>query len=65
MKAALDFYVLDCEIPCVLGIPFLGTVNPSVDWVNREVRVYTTKGHSPLTVVSGDSTAVCDIVSGK
>ena len=23
MKIALTFYVLDCNIPCVLGIPFL------------------------------------------
>ena len=22
MKIALTFYVLDCNIPCVLGIPF-------------------------------------------
>ena len=23
MKTALTFYVLDCNVPCVLGIPFL------------------------------------------
>ena len=23
MKTALTFYMLDCNVPCVLGIPFL------------------------------------------
>ena len=23
MKTALDFHVLECDVPCVLGIPFL------------------------------------------
>jgi len=37
MKTALTFHVLQCDIPCVLGIPFLQAVNPIIDWVNRSV----------------------------
>ena len=51
IKTALTFYVLDCNIPCVLGIPFLQTVNPTIDWVNHSVKVSIVFGESPLEVV--------------
>ena len=56
MKTALTFYVLDCNVPCVLGIPFLQTVNPTIDWVNRSVKVSTVLGESPLEVVQRGAT---------
>ena len=37
MKTALTFHVLQYDIPCVLGILFLYTVNPTIDWVNHKV----------------------------
>ena len=37
MKTALTFYILDCSVPCVLGLPFLQTVNPTIDWTNHTV----------------------------
>ena len=56
MKTALTFYVLDCNVPCVLGIPFLQTVNPTIDWVNHSVKVSTVLGESPLEVVQRGAT---------
>ena len=51
MKTALMFYVLDCNVPCVLGIPFLWMVNPTIDCVNHSVKISTVLGKSPLEVV--------------
>ena len=56
MKTALTFYVLDCNVPCVLGIPFLQMVNPTIDWVNHSVKVSTVLGESPLEVVQQGAT---------
>ena len=56
MKTALTFCVLDCNLPCVLGIPFLQMVNPNIDWVNRSVKASEVLGKSPLEVVQRGST---------
>ena len=37
MKTTLTFHVLQCDIPCVLGILFLWTMSPTIDWLNRKV----------------------------
>ena len=65
MKTALTFYVLDCNILCVLGLPFLQTVNPIIDWVKHHVQVSTVLGFYPLEVVSSGLPPQCDIVSAK
>ena len=65
MKTALTFYVLDCNIPCVLGLPFLQIVNPIINWVKRSVQVSTVLGFCPLEVVSSGLAPQCDIVSAK
>ena len=62
MKTALTFYVLDCNIPCVLGLPFLQTVNPIIDWVNHSVQVSMVSGFCPLEVVSLGLAPQCDIM---
>ena len=56
MKTAQTFYMLDWNVPCVLGIPFLQMVNPTIDWVNRHVKVSTVLGASPLEVVQRGAT---------
>ena len=56
MKTALTFCVLDCNVPCVPGIPFLQTVNPTIDWVNRSVKISTVLGESQLKVVQRGAT---------
>ena len=48
MKTALTFYILNCNIPCVLGLPFLQTVNPIINWVNYSVQVSIFLGFCPL-----------------
>ena len=65
MKTAITFYVLDCNVPCVLGIPFPQTVNPTIDWVNCSVKISTVLGESPLEVVQQGATPQSDIVSTK
>ena len=65
MKTALTIHVLQCDIPCVLGIPFLQTVNPTIDWVNCKVQVCTVSGLSPLEVVSIDNQPQCELVTAK
>ena len=65
LEIALTFYVLDCNVPCVLGLPFLQTVNPTIDWKNRTVQVSTMLGLCPLEVISSGSAPWCDIVSAK
>ena len=37
MKTAIIFYILDCNVPCVLGI--LKLENPTIYWVNYSVIV--------------------------
>ena len=56
MKTALIFYVLDCNLLCIVGIPFFYMVNPTIDWVNHSVKVSTVLGKSPLEVVQQGAT---------
>ena len=65
MTTALTFLVLDCDVPTILGMPFLGTVNPTIDWVNRRITVVTAKGEQDLNVVSHKGSASCTFISAK
>ena len=56
IKTVLTFYILDCNILCVLCIPFLKMVNLTIDWVNCSVKVSTILGKSPLEVVQRGAT---------
>ena len=51
MITALSFIVLDCDVPVIVGVPFLMTVNPMVNWAQCTVKVRTFKGIEPLLLV--------------
>ena len=65
MRIALTFYILYCNIPCVLGLLFLQTVNPIIDWVNYSVQVSTVSSFCLLKVVSLGLAPQYDIISAK
>ena len=65
MKTALTLYGLNCNIPCILGLPFLQIVNPIIDWVKHCVQVSTISGLCPLEVVSSGLAPQYDIVTAK
>ena len=65
MKTVLTFYILGCNVPCVLRPPFLQIVNPIVNLVNYSVQVSTVSGFCPLKVVSSGLAPLLDIVSTK
>ena len=44
MKTVPTFNVSDCNVAYVLGIRFLQTVNLTINWVNRSVKVSTVLG---------------------
>ena len=50
MKTALTFHVLDCNIPCILGLTFLQTVNLITDLTNCSVQVSMALALCPLEV---------------
>ena len=31
-KIVLRFHVIDADVPTILGMPFLATINPKIDW---------------------------------
>lgn len=35
----LQFEVLDVDVQTILGMPFLENVNPTIDWVNKTIKV--------------------------
>ena len=55
MKTELIFYVLDCNVLCILGIPFFQMVNPTADWLNHSVKADTVLVLAPLEVVQRGS----------
>ena len=59
----LIFYVLDCNVTCILRLPFLQTVNPIIDWMNHSVQVSTRSGFCPLEMVNSGLAPQCDIFS--
>ena len=65
MKIAPIFCLLNCNVPCVMGIPFLYMVNPTKNGVNYSVKISTVLEYSPLKVVQQGDTTKCDIVSAK
>ena len=43
-KTVLRFHVIDANVPTILGMPFLATVNPQIDWQKRKVTVFGKSG---------------------
>ena len=43
-KTVLRFYVINADVPTILGMPFLATVNPQIDWQKRKVTVFGKSG---------------------
>ena len=65
MTMALTFLVLGCDVPTILGMPFLATINPTIDWVNHRISIVTIKGDEDLSVVSSKDSPSCSLVSAK
>ena len=43
-KTVLRFHVIDADVPTILGMPFLATANPQIDWQKRKVTVFGKSG---------------------
>ena len=65
MKTVLTFYVLDCSILCVLGLPFLEMVSPIIYWVNYSVQISIVLGFCPLEAENSGLAPQYDIISAK
>jgi hypothetical protein len=39
LKYASTFYVLDCDVPLILGMQFFSSVQPEIDWKSKSVVV--------------------------
>lgn len=35
----MEFQVLSCDVPCILGMEFLSDVNPEINWLKRTMQV--------------------------
>ena len=43
-KTVLRFHVIDADVCTILGMPFLATVNPQIDWQKCKVTVFGKSG---------------------
>ena len=51
--------------PYIIGLPFLQTVNPIIDWMNHSVQVFTVLGLCYLEIISLGFALQNDIICSK
>ena len=49
-KTILGFYIIDYNIPTILGMTFLATVNLKIDWYKCKVTVFGKSGQEGLVI---------------
>lgn len=65
MKTEMIFYILDCNEPCVLGIPFFLTINPTIGWVTQSIYICAASGLVPLEMINSTVQPQHNMVSVK
>ena len=65
-KTVLRFHVIDADVHTILGMPFIATHNPQIDWLKHKVTVLGKLGQEDL--VTSDKPSLkpdCSLLSAK